>query len=101
MPVYVYEPTGEGCFLCESQLEILQEVSENALTLCPHCGSEIRRVITRASFKFQADASPDGAAKKGFATYRKLEHGVYEKAGGEGVDIIKQSDFDALDAIDP
>ncbi len=47
MPTYVYRPStpGEGCSYCRSGFEILQRMSEPALTHCPQCHTPISRVL--------------------------------------------------------
>lgn len=97
MPVYEYEPDDRECLICDGKVAILQEVGEEPARYCPHCGLEIKRIVSKASFSFAKDASPEEAAKKGFTVYRRLETGVYEKAAGEGVDVLKKSDLDAID----
>jgi putative FmdB family regulatory protein len=44
MPVYEYK-----CKKCEKEFEIVQKISENALTICPDetCGGEIFRKISK------------------------------------------------------
>lgn len=88
MPVYEYEPKDRDCFMCSGRIEVLQQVAENALTLCPHCGLEVQRVVSQIQVVRSIGVGPDAAAKKGFATYRRAERGTWEKVGGEGPDAI-------------
>ena len=45
MPVYEYE-----CKSCENIIEIQQKISEDPLTSCPDCGSEVKKLVSRSSF---------------------------------------------------
>lgn len=46
MPTYEY-----GCGGCEKVVEVEQRITENALSVCPTCGSsEFKRLISRTSF---------------------------------------------------
>ncbi len=40
MPTYEYE-----CKTCSHRFEVIQSMSDDALTDCPECGKEIRRLI--------------------------------------------------------
>ena len=94
MPIYEYEPCDRECFMCEGKLQLMQSISEHALSLCPFCGMEIKKVVSRATFKLQKHSGPEDAGKKGFSTYKKSEKGVWEKVGGEGADYLVGSKED-------
>lgn len=87
MPIYEYEPADHDCLMCSGRVAVIQAVDDEPLTYCPDCGLEVRRVISKASFKL-SKGNFDDAAKKGFTTFRKSEKGVWEKVAGEGVDGI-------------
>lgn len=70
--------------MCEGRVEVLQPIDEPALDYCPHCGLDVRRVISRASIKVARGVSPEAAAKKGFSTYRRAGKGTWEKVAGPG-----------------
>lgn len=91
MPIYEYEPDGHDCLMCDGRVAVIQGVNDEPLKYCPDCGLEVRRVISKASFKL-SKGNFDSAAKKGFTTFRKTEKGVYEKIAGEGVDGIIDPD---------
>ena len=78
----------------------MQSISEHALSLCPFCGMEITKVVSRASFKVQKHHGPEDAGKKGFSTYTKSEMGVWEKVGGDGADYLvgSKEDIAAVEA---
>ena len=78
--------------MCDGRIAALQGADEEPMVYCPHCGLGIRRIVSRASFKVAANTSPEAAAKRGFTTYRKAGSGVYEKAAGEGEDVLAKDD---------
>lgn len=47
MPFYVYKARDEAksCEYCKDGFEIQQAIKDNALDICPKCGSEISRLI--------------------------------------------------------
>lgn len=49
MPIYEY-----ACGACGTQLEVLQKLSDPALTICPKCGGEqFRKKISAAGFRLK------------------------------------------------
>jgi hypothetical protein len=96
MPLYVYEivlPDGTG----GEQFEVLQGMSEPALTAHPDTGEPVRRVFgtpnaprawTDAHAK--AKTSDKSLASKGFTKYVKSGDGTYEKTAGSGPKKIKR-----------
>jgi putative FmdB family regulatory protein len=100
VPIYEYEPDDRECLLCDGRVDVMQAVDEEPLTYCPTCGLEVRRVISRASFKLAVDSSADRAASKGLTTWRRVESGKWEKVAGPGVDMIvgTQEDVAAVEA---
>lgn len=51
MPTYNYE-----CTNCNYTLEIIQKITEPALTICPHCNKEdLKKVIGAATFHLKGD----------------------------------------------
>jgi putative FmdB family regulatory protein len=45
MPLYEYE-----CLACHRHTEKIQKFSDPEITQCPHCGGELKRVITAPAF---------------------------------------------------
>lgn len=88
MPVYEYEPVDWDCAICSNRFEALQSIHEEALTHCPTCGLEVRRLISRAQIKVAKFHGAEHAGQKGFTTYKKVEEGKWERIGGEGADMI-------------
>jgi predicted nucleic acid-binding Zn ribbon protein len=99
MPTYVYqeilEDGGDGdCF------EIVQRMSEDALTTHPQTGRPVRRVITAPRFTTKYSdchdktrLSDSNLKSKGFTKYVKGDDGKYEKVLGSGPDLIKREDY--------
>jgi putative FmdB family regulatory protein len=48
MPTYEYE-----CQACHERLEAVQKFSDAALTTCPHCGGELRKVFSAVGIVFK------------------------------------------------
>ena len=84
MPLYEYE-----CVACKRHTEKIQKFSDAEITVCPHCGGELKRVISAPAFSMKgggwyADgygsvkpaASSDGGASDG----GKADTGNTEKA---------------------
>lgn len=96
MPIYVYETVlldGSG----GEQFEVLQSMSDAALTQHPESGEPVRRVFgapnaPRAWTDSQGNAkiSDKNLAAKGFTKYVKTGSGTYEKTAGEGPKQIRR-----------
>ena len=90
MPTYVYAAKGEPreCDVCCASFEIVQKMSEDALTQCPKCGKEIERVITAPNLNgvgmMMRKPTDDRMAKAGFTQYKRKGKGYYEKSFGRG-----------------
>jgi putative FmdB family regulatory protein len=48
MPLYEYE-----CTQCQKHTEKIQKFSDAEITVCPHCGGKLERVITAPSVQFK------------------------------------------------
>ncbi len=82
MPIYEYEPDDRECLMCDGRVEVLQGIEDEALQYCPHCGLEVVRVVSRASIQIKKATDPEGAAKRGFTTFRRGGKGVWERVAG-------------------
>ena len=53
MPIYEYQALTpeKSCGHCRQPFEVMQSISATPLSLCPHCGGAIRRVIHAVGFK--------------------------------------------------
>jgi putative FmdB family regulatory protein len=67
MPLYEYE-----CTVCRRHTEKIQKFSDPEITTCPHCGGELKRVISAPAIAFKgggwyadgyASAKPSGETK--------------------------------------
>lgn len=94
MPIYEYEPTDHDCLMCPNRISVIQGIKDEPLTFCPHCGMDVKKVVSRATIARPKVANADRAGAKGFTTYRKVEKGKWEKIGGPGVDMIVGTDED-------
>ena len=48
MPLYEYE-----CTACKKHTEKIQKFSDPEITTCPHCGGELKRVISAPAIAFK------------------------------------------------
>ena len=48
MPTYEYE-----CQACHERVEAVQKFTDPALTVCPHCGGELRKVFSAVGIVFK------------------------------------------------
>jgi putative FmdB family regulatory protein len=66
MPLYEYE-----CLACKKHTEKIQKFSDPEITTCPHCGGELKRVITAPAFALKGGgwyADGYGSAKPAAAS---------------------------------
>ncbi|MCA9118069.1 MAG: FmdB family transcriptional regulator [Planctomycetaceae bacterium] len=95
MPMYVYEVVREDGQPGE-RFELLQRMTDDALTTHPKTGEPVRRVISApnilGSFSDlsmnRAVADDSKLDKQGFTKYVKAGNGFYEKRAGKGPDVI-------------
>lgn len=88
MPIYEYEPKDHDCLLCPNRVEVMQSVGAPALDFCPHCGLEVRKIVSPMSVGKSRTPNADRAGEKGLTTYRRAEKGKWEKLAGPGADMI-------------
>lgn len=79
MPLYEYE-----CAQCGKHTEKIQKFSDAEITVCPHCGGRLERVITAPSVQFKGG----GWFSDGYASAKPSAEGGTAKtdsssAGGE------------------
>jgi putative FmdB family regulatory protein len=62
MPLYEYE-----CLQCGKRTELLQRFSDAPLAACPHCGGEVKKLISAPAVQFKGTGwyVTDYAGKKG------------------------------------
>ena len=72
MPLYEYE-----CAACHRHTEKIQKFSDPEITVCPHCGGELKRVISAPAFSLKGG----GWYKDGYGSAKPASGG--ESSGGE------------------
>jgi len=96
MPTYVYEvitQAGDG-----ERFEVVQQMSEDALTSHPETGEPVRRIFLPPNIASRytertavANSSDDGKLERlGFTKYVKSGDGKYEKTIGKGPSQIQR-----------
>jgi predicted nucleic acid-binding Zn ribbon protein len=92
MPLYVYQVV-EADGTEGEVFEVMQKMSEPALTAHPENGKPVVRLIAapNAVTRFGAgNLSNDRLGRLGFTKYEKSGDGTYEKTAGSGPDVIKR-----------
>ena len=93
MPIYIYRATCEKpsnqnpCEMCGHDFEMVQKMSDDALTACPECGTPIERVIGAPNLNGAGKVktpSESTLSKSGFTQYKRKGKGYYEKTFGSG-----------------
>jgi len=89
MPMYVYAVVEDDGSDGET-FEVLQGMSEAALTHHPETGLPVRRVIgvPHTARKWADSNMRANLGRLGFAQYKKAGDGKYEKTAGGGPDVI-------------
>ena len=77
MPLYEYE-----CAQCHKRTEKIQKFSDAEITVCPHCGGKLERVITAPSVQFKGG----GWFSDGYASAKPSTEGGSAKNEGSGGD---------------
>jgi putative FmdB family regulatory protein len=78
MPLYEYE-----CTTCHKHTEKIQKFSDPEITICPHCGGTLQRVITAPAISFKGGgwyADGYGNAKPAASGDNKAASGSETKA---------------------
>lgn len=91
MPIYTYRSIKDGCPHCREGFDILQKLSDAELSVCPRCGTAIRKQLSAPALAVGGGhlLNEKRIGDKGFTQYRKIGKGVYEKTAGKGPDIIQ------------
>jgi putative FmdB family regulatory protein len=88
MPLYDYR-----CRSCDHELEVQQSINDDALTTCPECGGELRKVF-----------SPVGISFKGSGFYRndaRSSSNGGSKRSGDGAGSSGSGSSSGSDAATP
>jgi len=75
MPVYEYEHLQEPCHRGKI-FDLTQSIHDNALTKCPDCGGQVRKLISRTSTS--TPKTNRELRDLGFTKLVKRDDGVYE-----------------------
>ncbi len=88
MPIYEYQ-----CTQCGERTEALQRLDEAPLTVCPHCGGELRKLISAPAFQFKGSGwyVTDYAGKKNTGAAA----GEAKASGGAAADVKPAEKSDA------
>ena len=93
MPVYEYLTSCESpCDECREPFEVVQSMSDDALTECPYCGQPVQRAITGFMVGKGDPLKPSKLEQSGFTQYVRKGKGYYEKTAGKGPSAIADGD---------
>jgi putative FmdB family regulatory protein len=76
---YICRDDKQSCAFCKSGFEQLEKIDQQALDVCPRCGSPVERRISPPSFGVSKSGLDDRARRAGFHKLKKLGRGEYEK----------------------
>jgi putative FmdB family regulatory protein len=79
MPTYEYV-----CRNCGNQLEVVQAFSDEALTICPNCGGELRKVFGNVGIVFKGSGF--------YKTDSRSKTTAVKPAGGDSTSTETKSD---------
>jgi putative FmdB family regulatory protein len=82
MPLYEYE-----CTTCHKHTEKIQKFSDPEITVCPHCGGKLERVISAPAISF-----------KGHGWYADGYGNAKPKSSGEGSSTASSDSKPATDS---
>jgi len=78
MPIYEYQ-----CQACGHDMEVIQKMSDDALTDCPECGKpELKKLISAAGFQLKGSGWYETDFKGGSKTTAKPSSSESSSAGG-------------------
>lgn len=84
MPIYEYQ-----CTECRERHEIIQKISDPALTHCPHCGGAMKKLISSPAIQFKGS----GFYKTDYASSSaKSSNGGNGKGDSAGASESSKSD---------
>lgn len=99
MPTYVYESLDKDGNGLGDYFEVVQPMSEDALTKHPETGTPVRRVPqvpniagNWSDIKSKSKLSNKSLGDLGFTKYEKRGDGYYEKTAGKGPKTIRNPD---------
>jgi putative FmdB family regulatory protein len=81
MPIYVYRAAENGCDVCRENFEVLQQMSDDKLTECPECGTEVEKQVVSVNSTFPK--GPAALRTMGMARLEKRSDGSYENVSAQ------------------
>ena len=80
MPIYEYQAasTENGCKICKKGFEYIQNIDERPLSLCPHCGEAVKKIISWCHAAIIEQSSEYTDVQRKVAGYEK--EGMYSHA---------------------
>ncbi|HXO21952.1 MAG TPA: zinc ribbon domain-containing protein [Thermoanaerobaculia bacterium] len=90
MPIYEFQ-----CLKCGRRTELLQKFNDPPLAACPHCGGEVKKMISSPAFQFKGSGfyATDYGNKKGAPESKSGDGGEKgEKSGDRGEKGEKSGD---------
>lgn len=73
MPIYEYQATdpAKSCRICCQRFEVFHGIHEDPLPSCPHCGSDIVRVISWCRAAVVEPSEAQASVERRIADYEK------------------------------
>ncbi len=71
MPIYEYQAVNSevSCHQCRQPFEIFQKLHETPLAVCPHCGAELRKIISWCRAAVTERSAEDMRVEKDIKAY--------------------------------
>jgi len=81
MPIreYIAVDKKKSCPYCRNGFEQIERIDSLPNSLCPRCGSKVKRVLSAPHIGFSQSGLDDRAKSAGFSKFRKIGTGEYEK----------------------
>lgn len=80
MPIYEYELCEGDCKVCGGKFSLNRPISRPALTHCPLCRKQVRKIISQFSSPIKLKPlSISDAKKSGFTVLKRVGKGEYER----------------------
>jgi putative FmdB family regulatory protein len=98
MPLYDY-----ACRACGKTTEILQRFEDPPLTICPHCGGELKKLLSAPAFHLKGSGwyATDYGRKSGEGAGRSSGSGTSGGSGDGGAEKPAPKSEDAASKVKP
>ncbi|MFH1115397.1 MAG: zinc ribbon domain-containing protein [Pseudomonadota bacterium] len=110
MPIYEYQSAdpSKSCPKCRGRFEVLQGVHDDAVSVCPQCGGDVVRVISRCRAVVVEPSQAQASVERKITEYEKqgmwshaaelsdtyAEKAKDEKARTRAMDNYKKAGYD-------